>query len=210
MSPESFSAFVVCAEPQPWPYYAEIPYAAWPSDTLVYDSYGNCHPCYSRTWSYLTVMHDTADELLLILDAAAWQDAALQQPLWTQRGRLSLLSICTVPRPYCITGNVVIAAPHTTTKLALARTVHLFVERLSAHMIVDLATQQVLPSNMVIATAHDAEDARVSMQSADAVRRSFQRGEAWHKADASDPDAGFWWKTPMDVRVHLRREARDP
>jgi hypothetical protein len=115
--------FVVIAEPQDWPYYPEIPYAAWPDETLEYDSYGDCLAPYDRNWSCLSVNSWSNDEVIVVLKAVAFDPVMAQQAefrlvvrhdddwaVWTQAGYVPLGSFGPVPSEYWRPGNVFIAS----------------------------------------------------------------------------------------------------
>lgn len=207
MNDTPFFALVVIAKPQPWPYYAEIPYTAWPSSSLDYDSFGNCRPTYSRTWSYLTVVNRATNELLLVLSAERWNTPLPNQDLvWTQRDRLPLASLGAIPLLYAVGGNVVIAAPPDTVRARVARVAALFLERLGADRVFDCSLQREISGEQWIATYAGKEERTRSKRSCDDVHAAFRQGEAWHRAHKSYPVTGFWWKTPADIRAQMERE----
>lgn len=213
MKVSSNFCFVVVAESQAWPVYAEIPYAAWPDQALQYDSYGDCRAPYERDWSCLSVMNWSTHEVIVVLSAEALNTEIAQQielrlvfqhhgdwVVWTQADLIPLQSLSTVPLEYLQPGNVFIAAfqcDHIEPSALVAR---LFMRRLHARFVWDgqsgeLITQRRLEDNYLKGAPLETGDALT-----DEVRQVFAEGEAWHHKHPGYPRIWFWWKTPAHVR----------
>jgi hypothetical protein len=139
--------FVVISEPQKWPYYAEIPYSAWPDETMYYNSNGNCTHVCDREWSYLDVMNWDTHENLIVCNAKMFDDefAHRTRELAEQNlddsdellatghiARLVLYWLENIPGEYRKEGNVVIGSFRCNAPELSASVADLFMRRLKS------------------------------------------------------------------------------
>jgi hypothetical protein len=214
--------FVVVADTQPWPYYAEVPYTAWPDEEMYYNSNGDCQQPYDRTWSYLDVMNWETHENIIVCDAKGFSANQTEQTRLMLSEELdvwgnddSLLSLAhvyqlllylldVIPREYCVPGNVIVSSfrcgkPHIAAVVA-----RLFTRRLQSDVIWDGQIESTLTVTQLADRYLCALPVGESDALADEVRRVFSEGERWHRAHP-ERDIG-WWKTLAQVRQVLENE----
>jgi hypothetical protein len=154
--------FVVVADTRPWPYYAEVPYTAWPDEKMYYNSNGDCQQPYDRTWSYLDVMNWETHENIIVCDAKGLSVDQTEQARLTLRKELniwgnddSLLSLAhvyqlllylldAIPSEYCVPGNVIVSSFRCDKPHLAAVVARLFTRRLQSDVIWDGQTESAL------------------------------------------------------------------
>lgn len=143
--------FVVISKPNLWPYSGEVPYAAWPEKTLIYDSWGN-DPAWpeGREWSYLSLMNVANRETIIAVDTGMIyppKDYNLklvngifasqgELVIWTQLGSLPISTLKIVPE-YRSMGNVCIASFGCSNIEPAALVTRLFMKHLKSELVWD-------------------------------------------------------------------------
>jgi hypothetical protein len=212
--------FVIVADMQPWPYYAEVPYAAWPDKEMHYNSNGDCQQPYDRTWSYLDVMNWKTHENMIVnnakgfsVDRAEQTRLALRKELNTWGNDDSLLSLKhiyqlllylldAIPREYCMPSNVVVSSFRCDRPALASVVTRLFTRRLQFDVIWDGQTESTLTPEQLTDRYLRAFPIGKSDTLADEVQHVFSEGEMWHRAHP-ERDIG-WWKTLAQVREVLQ------
>jgi hypothetical protein len=214
MNEQPYFYFVVLSEPKSWPYFAEIPYAAWPDEFLSYNSNGNCEHVFDRDWSYLDVMNWETHENLIVCNANLFADPSAQrtrqlieQNLYdgddllanSHVARLFLDWLENLPAEFRIEGNVVIGSFRCPTAQLSAAVTDLFMKRLESDQVWDAQSSQILDSTQL----HDQHlkdfPIESSQQFADKVQQLFHQAEV--KYQSATEKRAVWWKTISEVRA---------
>jgi hypothetical protein len=211
--------FVVMAAPQLWPYYVEIPYAAWPDEAMYYNSNGTCQQPYDRAWSYLDVMNWETHENIIVCDAKGFSADQVEQTrlmleeeldIWTSDDLLSLTHVYrlllhlldAIPREYCEPSNVVVSSFRCAKPQLVAAVARLFMRRLQSNAVWDRQTGNLLTLKQLVDLYLEGFPLEASDSLADEAQQVFSEGEAWHRAH---PDVQIgWWKTLAQVREAIK------
>jgi hypothetical protein len=210
--------FIVPADPQPWPYFAEIPYAAWPDEAMDYNSDGNCEHVVDRNWSYLDVMNWETHENLLVCNAKilygesgakmrllseqnlGWGDDLLSL---SHPARLVLYLLDNLPAEYRKEGNAVISSFRCATPVLTAAVACLFMRRFQSKVVWDAQSAQAISDSELSARYLNDFPMGASIQLADEAARLFGEAEAKYQGRAGK--SGDWWKTLAQIRAFIER-----
>jgi hypothetical protein len=211
--------FIVLAEPQAWPYYAEIPYAAWPDESMSYNSNGTCRQPYDREWLYLDVMNWETHENIVVCDASSFDSeradatrALIENNLNdgddllanSHVARLLLHLLNAIPAEYRTRGNVIISSFRCNKPAITAAIADLFMRRLQAQTAWDAQTGQTIDASKLHALYLKGFPIEASQKIADEVRHWFAEAESKHQAQI---DTSIdWWKTLAQVRQYVQGE----
>jgi len=192
--------FIVLSEPQIWPYYAEIPYAAWPDETMDYNSNGNCEYVCDRRWSYLDVMNWGTHEDLLVCNAKMFDENE-----WAERTRLlaeqnlndgnDLLAGShiarlliylreNIPTVYRKEGNAIISSFRCDSPVISASVAGLFARRLQSNMVWDAQSGQIINASELRVRYLSGFPIEASMKITDEVQSLFGKAEVKYKGQA--------------------------
>ncbi len=208
--------FIVLSHPQPWPYYAEIPYAAWPDEAMYYNSNGNCEHVFDRGWSYLDVMHWDTHENLIICNAKMFDNQSVQKTRQFAEknlgygedmlanihvARLFLYLLENIPGEYRQEGNVVVSSFRCSVPSLSASVADLFMRRLKSDQVWDAqSTQMMSPAQLRLRYLNDFP-MEASKRTADEVQRLFSKAEI--KYQGLPEKGNEWWKTIAQVRAFV-------
>jgi hypothetical protein len=222
MSETPYFYFVVVADTQMWPYYVEIPYTAWPDETMYYNSNGDCQQPYDREWSYLDVMNWETKENLVVSNARGFSTPKIEQERqrlleeaasWGEEFltpapiiRLVLHLSDTIPAEYCKAGNVVIASLQCGRPELSASVVRLFMRRLQSDVVWDGQTNTCFTLQQLTERYLGNFPLKEADRLADKVCSLFSEGEARHRAHPEQQIG--WWKTLDQVRAFLQDKGK--
>ncbi|MBI5944306.1 MAG: hypothetical protein HY864_08050 [Chloroflexi bacterium] len=208
--------FVVLSKPKSWPYFAEIPYAAWPDEALSYNSNGNCEHVFDRNWSYLDVMNWETHENLIVCNANMFTDPLIQKTrqlieknlsggddlLATGHiARLLLYWLENIPAEYRMEGNAIIGSFRCNRPRLSAAAVHLFMKRLRSDQVWDAQSSQVLDSTQLQLGYLTDFPVEPSQKLANEVQQLFSQAEV--KYESTTDKEPVWWKTISQVRAFV-------
>lgn len=211
-----YFCFIVLSGPQKWPYYAEIPYAAWPDETMYYNSNGNCRYVCDREWSYLDVMNWNTYENLIVCDAKMFDDQFVQKTRGfaeqnvsdgddllanSHVARLFLYWLENIPREYRKEGNVVIGSFRCNTPALSASVADLFVRRLKSDKVWDAQSGRIMSSAELRLRYLDDFPIESSIKIADVVQQLFNKAEVKYQGLAEK--STDWWKTIAQLRTFI-------
>jgi hypothetical protein len=208
--------FIVLSEPQKWPYYVEIPYAAWPDEGMYYNSNGDCEHVFDRDWSYLDVMNWDTHENLIVCKADMFDDQAAQKTrkLAEQSSldgddllanshvaRLFLHWLDNIPVEYRKGGNAVIGSFRCITPSLSASVADLFARRLQSDTIWDAQSAQILSAKELRLRYLMNFPIESSVKIATEVQQWFSKAEVKYQGLAEKRND--WWKTLAEVRAFV-------
>lgn len=216
MNEQPYFYFVVLSKPQVWPYYAEVPYTAWPDETMYYNSNGNCRHVFDRDWSYLDVMNWDTHEDLIVCNAKMFDDHSMHKTreLIEQNisdgddllanshvARLLLHWLENIPAAYREEGNAVIGSFRCNTPSLSASVADLFMRRLKSNMVWDAQAPQIIHSAELHLQYLKGFPVESSRRIADEVQQLFDIAEIKHQRLAEKRND--WWKTIAEVRAFI-------
>jgi hypothetical protein len=205
--------FVIIGEPQKWPYYAEIPYSAWPDETINYNSNGNCMYVYDREWSYLDVMNWETHENLIVCNAKMFDGEFVQRTreLVKQNlndgddllanshvAKLLLFLLEDIPDKYRKAGNVIVGSFRCSTTEITALVADLFMRRLQSNFVWDAQSAQLFNSSELRTRHLNSSPLEISIKLANEVQKLFSRAEVKYQGQAEK--STDWWKTIAELR----------
>jgi hypothetical protein len=216
MNEQPYFYFIVLSEPQEWPYYAEIPYVAWPDEAMSYNSNGNCEHVFDRDWSYLDVMNWDTHENLIVCNAKMFagpfiqktrelieQDISDGDDLLANNhvARLFLYWLENIPAEYRNEGNVVVGSFRCSMPNLSASVAGLFLNRLKSDQVWDAQSTQIIDSRQLHLRYLKDFPIEASHKLADDVRHLFDKAEVKYHSTSEKRDA--WWKTIAEVRAFI-------
>jgi len=216
MNEQLYFYFIVLSEPEAWPYFAEVPYTAWPEAALSYNSNGNCEHVFDRHWSYLDVMNWDTHENLIVCNAKMFADPFTQKTrelieqnistgddlLATSHvARLFLYWLENIPVEYRNEGNVVIGSFRCKNPSLTASVADLFMKRLKSDQVWDAQSTQIIDSAQLQLRYLKDFPVEASHKLADEVQQLFGKAEVKYQNSAEK--RADWWKTIAHVRAFL-------
>jgi hypothetical protein len=213
MNEQPYFYFIVLSEPQAWPYYLEIPYAAWPDESMSYNSNGNCEHLFDRNWSYLDVMNWDTHENLIVCNAKMFADLfkhktreLIEQNISdgddllanSHVARLFLYWLENIPAEYRTEGNVVVGSFRCKNPSLTASVTDLFIRRLRSDGVWDAQSTQTIDVAQVHLRYLKDFPIEASHKLADEVQQLFDKAEVKYQSTAEKRDD--WWKTIAEVR----------
>ncbi len=209
--------FIVLSKPQKWPYYAEIPYAAWPDEAMYYNSNGDCEHVFDRSWSYLDVMNWATHENLIVCNAKMFDSRSAQKTrqLAEQASAdgddllanshvawLFLHLLENIPGEYRKEGHVVVSSFRCNTPSLSASVADLFMRRLESDQAWDAQSAQILSSAELRSRYLNDFPIATSIKVADEVQHLFSQAEVKYQRLAEKGNG--WWKTIAEVRAFVK------
>jgi hypothetical protein len=216
MTETQLHRFLVIGGQVEWPYYAEVPFAAWPKPGLYYNSFGDCHvPC-DRLWSVLKVDNRETNVTIVVQDAVLLvdtnasrrtRDLAYKFPTDShepiQGGQARPAASSPIPAKYCQPRYPLIFAQDPAGPRATAIVAELFLRRVAGSAVWDGLYDDLMDRDKLLARYGIGAELAKSIYLADDVRYWF--GLAAGKLE--DPRLHFWWKYPDQIEYALLQPA---
>lgn len=208
--------FIVLSKPQEWPYYAEIPYTAWPDERMYYNSNGDCRHVFDRDWSYLDVMNWNTHENLIVCNAKMFADPLAQKTREliehnladgddllanSHVARLFQYWLENIPAEYRNEGNVVVGSFRCRMPSLSASVADLFMRRLNSTQVWDAQSSQMIDPAQLHPRYLKDFPIEPSHRLADEVYQLFNQAEVKYQSLAEKRYE--WWKTIAEVRAFV-------